>query len=258
MKQRKQSKIIAILALCVSVLGLTLGFAAFSNTLTISSSAVVSPNASDFKIAVYGIPSIGEYDQAAADNYVYRDNIAAPISKYTSTTTSMPILSYGASSKSIDSTTAKNAIISNNGNGTISISDLSVTFAEPDQHIEYYFVLKNEGEYDAYLNIYSQQLPTHTCTPGVGTTASYVEQACNDMAIQTMIGIPNDDGTYKRVAGDILDYVDEKGNLKIEKGGYIYFIVHLAYTDRYNQARADGLFSVNWKDMNITFTSTAQ
>ena len=29
MKQRKQSKIVAILALCVSVLGLTLGFAAF-------------------------------------------------------------------------------------------------------------------------------------------------------------------------------------------------------------------------------------
>ena len=55
MKQNKQSKLVAILALCVSVVGLTLGFAAFSNTLTISSSATVKPDQKDFKIVAYGI-----------------------------------------------------------------------------------------------------------------------------------------------------------------------------------------------------------
>ena len=41
MKRERQAKWVSIIALCISVLGLTLGFAAFSNTLTISSSATV-------------------------------------------------------------------------------------------------------------------------------------------------------------------------------------------------------------------------
>ena len=50
MEKNKGSKIIAIVALVVAVFGLTLGFAAFSNTLTISSSAYVSPSSDNFKI----------------------------------------------------------------------------------------------------------------------------------------------------------------------------------------------------------------
>ena len=43
-----------IVALCVAALCLTLGFAAFSNTLTISSSATVTPEEADFKIVNEG------------------------------------------------------------------------------------------------------------------------------------------------------------------------------------------------------------
>ena len=62
MKRNRQAKIVAILSLCVSVVGLTLGFAAFSNTLTISSSTTVSPDESDFKLVLYGLPG-GNYDE---------------------------------------------------------------------------------------------------------------------------------------------------------------------------------------------------
>ena len=50
MEKSRTSKIIAVVALVVAVLGLSLGFAAFSNTLTISSSATVSPDSGDFDI----------------------------------------------------------------------------------------------------------------------------------------------------------------------------------------------------------------
>lgn len=44
-------KTIALVALVVSVLGLSIGFAAFSSTLTINSSATVTPDKASFKIA---------------------------------------------------------------------------------------------------------------------------------------------------------------------------------------------------------------
>ena len=153
MKNQKQ-KLIAIVALCVSVLGLTLGFAAFSNTLTISSSATVTPESSDFKLVVYGVPNLGEYDQyaAGANSNDYRHNLVLPISKFTSTTTAEPLLRHTEGVDDIPSTAAKKAIITN-GNGSFSISDISLTFSEPGQGADYYFVLRNEGNYDAYLNV---------------------------------------------------------------------------------------------------------
>ena len=48
--ESKNSKVIAIVALIVAVVGLGIGFAAFSSTLTISSSATVTPNADTFKV----------------------------------------------------------------------------------------------------------------------------------------------------------------------------------------------------------------
>ena len=48
MERDRSAKIIAIVALCVAVVGLSIGFAAFSNNLTIKSNATVSPNQNDY------------------------------------------------------------------------------------------------------------------------------------------------------------------------------------------------------------------
>ena len=74
MKRNRQSRIVEILALCASVLGLTLGFAAFSNTLTISSSTTASLDESDFKLVLYGLPE-GNYD---AHGNVFQPQISSP------------------------------------------------------------------------------------------------------------------------------------------------------------------------------------
>ena len=50
MERKDSTRIIAIIAVVVAVIGLSVGFAAFSNTLTIKSSANVTPSATDFDV----------------------------------------------------------------------------------------------------------------------------------------------------------------------------------------------------------------
>ena len=50
MERDRSAKIIAIVALCVAIVGLSIGFAAFSSNLTISSSANVKPDPSSFDV----------------------------------------------------------------------------------------------------------------------------------------------------------------------------------------------------------------
>ena len=74
-----------IAALCISVVGLTLGFAAFSNVLTISSGATVSPDRSDFKLVAYGIEDTSVFDE----NFFAGDFFRYP-NLYTSKSISKP------------------------------------------------------------------------------------------------------------------------------------------------------------------------
>lgn len=54
MERDRKIRMLSIVALVLAITGMSLGFAAFSSTLTISSSATVTPNSDDFKIKVYG------------------------------------------------------------------------------------------------------------------------------------------------------------------------------------------------------------
>ena len=63
MEKERQVKLLSIIALVVAITGMTLGFAAFSTTLNISSSATVTPNSSDFKINVYGFEDYESIEQ---------------------------------------------------------------------------------------------------------------------------------------------------------------------------------------------------
>ena len=252
MRKQQKQKVMAIVALCISVLGLTLGFAAFSNTLTISSSATVTPDSKDFKLVLYGVPSLGEYDQFAAgsDERDYRINLVLPISKFTSTTTAEPVLLKN-NGNDVDKTLAKKAVITNN-NGTVSVSDISITISEPGQGAEYYFLVKNEGHYDAYFNVLNIPTPTKICEAGTGTSQSLVVKACENISLTPYIYI-EEEGKYN--SENLHKFVDERGNLKIPVGGHVIFSVLLHYG---GVDRADGPFSVTWNDLSYTFTTNAQ
>ena len=50
MEHNRKIKILSIVALVLAISAMTLGFAAFSTTLNISSSASVTPNSGDFSV----------------------------------------------------------------------------------------------------------------------------------------------------------------------------------------------------------------
>ena len=54
MEKTRQIKLLSIVLLVIAITGMTLGFAAFSTTLSISSSATVTPNSEDFKVVMLG------------------------------------------------------------------------------------------------------------------------------------------------------------------------------------------------------------
>ena len=229
MRRNRQAKVMAIVALCISVFALTVGFAAFSNTLTISSSATVSPDASDFKLVIYG-----------ADD---ADNIGDIDKTITSLTKSEPF-----------SDPKRDAAVATINNDTLTISNLDVTFKEPGDYIAYYFKIKNEGEYDAYItksdfesiiNISNSKI----CKAVAGTTEQLVQQACDFISVDANL---YDYSTFTSINSASMNSSDDF--VKIPIGSYASLIVEFNYAFS-NAVRADGDFEVDFDDIKLTFST---
>lgn len=99
MEHNRSQKLLMIIALIMGIASLSIGFAAFSTTLNISSSASVSPNSGDFKIR---------------------------FSTSSSSTVVGPVI---ASYKSAGVTATDGVIVNNS---TPTITNISATFSAPD------------------------------------------------------------------------------------------------------------------------------
>ena len=108
MEKNRSSKVIAVVALCVAIVGLTLGFAAFSNTLNIESNATVNPTGETFSVNFSSSASAVETD------------LVIP-------------------TKNPTSLVAGNATINNAGSNP-QITGLTATFTEPGQSATYIFM----------------------------------------------------------------------------------------------------------------------
>lgn len=217
MEKNRSIKVIAIVALCVSVLGLSLGFAAFSNTLVISSSANVNPDPNTFKVV------FSSSDQSLATNKI--DGVA----------------SAGA--------TAGSATITN---GTIpTITDLTAKFTEPGQTVTYTFYAYNSGEYEAFLksisyaNVDGANSP-RVCTAkdGQNVTAGLLSTACEDISLKVNVGSTTVTGTNDNITGHSLGRKD-----------YEPITVTITYANNGNH-RVDGDFSVAFGDVSLMYRST--
>lgn len=226
MKRNRQSRIVAILALCVSVVGLTLGFAAFSNTLTISSSATVSPDKEDFKIV------FSANEDPNVEDYVVE-----------------PILSGGATADPI-------TLI--NGE-TPAIPEINAVLTEPDQSVIYEIYAHNKGQYTAYwkeliISAVGDTGKTIVCTPaeGSGATDSLVQQACSYINMQF----------YDASDNEFADFQNNKFNISLgsmpqEKNTSFKFYIKISYQDVKNNevGRADGLFDVEFGRVQMNYST---
>lgn len=148
-------RVVAIVGLIVGVMGLSLGFAAFSNSLTITSAADVTPGSDTLNIAF--------------------------------STSNSSIVS-GSVTPTATGATAANATIS----GT-TISGLNAHFTAPGQTVTYSFNVYNASAYTAFLNSVafenvSGESSPKVCTAKTGTTQSYVDSACNGISISVQVG----------------------------------------------------------------------
>ena len=152
-KSRKQ-KLLLIIALVISIASLSVGFAAFSVSLNISSQANVSPSSDTFSVKFST-----NKDNLVVEAVVPSDNPYSLI--------------------------ATNGTIDNSTNPTI--KGLSATFTKPGQYVEYTFYARNEGEYTAYLNNINF-MGSKRCRGEAGTTDSLVQSACEAINISASVG----------------------------------------------------------------------
>lgn len=159
MDRDRSTKVIAIVALCVAVFGLSVGFAAFSNDLTIKSEATVKPNASDFDV------NFSSSDTSETDGTVTATSTAG--------------------------VTAQDATINNATAPTI--SGIKVGFTEPGQSAKYSFFAHNAGKYNAFLNNVTFKNAKDAnaniaCVAAEGTNAAMVASACQGISIKVKVG----------------------------------------------------------------------
>ena len=159
MEKNRDSKVIAVIALIVGVLGLSLGFAAFSNTLTIKSSADVTMSSENFDV-----------DFSSISTDVETSNIVPKI---------------------VGDMTADSAVIDNSSNPII--SNLKAHFTYPGQKATYEFYAYNKGAYDAFLkrityNNVDGSNSIRVCTPAEGTTEALAAAACEHILVSVKVG----------------------------------------------------------------------
>lgn len=241
MEKERGGKIIAIVALVIGVVGLTIGFAAFSNTLTISSSAEYNPDNNIFNV-----------DFSSTTGSVVDGNLAPK--------TLTP---------ATDGPSGATATISNASDPTI--TGIKATFTEPGQSVVYEFYTRNAGEIEAFLRsvTFEAASPTagtvsnvvtvgsgfKTCTqltkgtPGNPATVTTMTAACEDINLTLTLGTENMTGGKTRnafttaTAHDLAANAEEKVTLTIS---------YPAGSDR-----ADGDFTVNFGDITFLYSSTA-
>ena len=146
----------------VSILIMTIGYAAFSTGLNILSSAYVNPNSEDFSIVFSS-----ESNRLSLTGVQYEKN-----------------------NNHIDVGTP---VIDNTSTESPTISGLTANFIDPGDSVTYTFYTLNNGEYDAYLTkLIFDKLNDNSikkCTAGDGTSSDLVNKACS--GIEMYVNIEN-------------------------------------------------------------------
>ena len=177
MEKDRSTKVIAIIALLVAVVGLSLGFAAFSQQLTITPKADVKADSSKFKVL---------------------------FSKESSETTSGDVAGV-LTLEDGENATAGNANIQET-----TVTNAEAVFSKDNQTITYTWYVRNDGELDAYLtNVeFTNTQPVCTEKGGSGVTDELMQAACSKVTAKINVHGQEYTSTqavtseYKIAAGD--------------------------------------------------------
>jgi len=223
MERERGSKVIAIIALCVGVVGLSLGFAAFSSNLVIQPSASVAPSDSEFSV-VFANATAGVAEGGAT-------GVTPAITNGETVT-----LSTGEATASV-------------------IRGLSATFTAPGQKVTYTFDAQNAGKYIAYLNSVKYVNATgksafKVCTAGTDTTEALVNGengACGDIELTLSIAGKDYSTTNETVSNHTLAIGAEDT--------VVVTIEYKAAAEGSSNILADGDFTVTFGSIELVYGS---
>ena len=215
MQKSRNSKFIIIVVLMILVIGLSIGFSAFTNIITIKSGADVKPSATSFNV-----------DFSSASGKVENNKITPTLNPTTLTATS--------------------AVIDNTGDPTI--SGLGVTFTEPGQSATYTFYSHNSGEYTSYLKSITFGAAEGTtlskaCTASTGTSQELVNAACNSISLSIKVG---NDAAVTQTIQNITSH-------SLAKNTSEPIIITISYGS--GAQVADGDFVVKFGDITLNYSS---
>ena len=261
MEKKRGNQVMAIAALFIAVIGLSLGFAAFSNTLTIKSSATVTPDATLFDVNL---------SSAAASTI--DGNLAGRISP-TPTAGSYNQTYFTASSATITNETSASA----SGSTNARIEGLKANFTEPGQTVTYLLYARNDGNYVGYLNgvtfssktaannetgakvCYSKSDVDNEVTNEV--TESLLTAACNAITITVRVGGTVSDAATHTINGGTLftetkadKIVDYTTGHSLAIGASEPILVTIAYAAG-DANRVDAPMEVEFGDIILTYGS---
>lgn len=212
----RRNRNLLLFILVGAVLFMSVGFAAFSSQLTISSSAIVKPDASAFRVVF----------SSSGTQYLTNDV---------------------SGSRTGDATAGK-AVIANDGDNP-TIKNLTATFTGPGESVKYEFYVYNSGAYVAYLtdikfnNVDDESLPKLcTAIDATSVTDSLMNSACNDISVTVDIGNNSVTNSTSMISGNSLD-----------KNAFKKVTVTIKYEDNGN--RSDGDFKVEFGDIKFTYST---
>ena len=207
---------LTIAALIIAIVGLSIGFAAFSNTLTISSSASVNPDPTSMNVVFSSSSSSAETNPITPTKNL--DNV--------------------------ENFTATNATIT--GADYRTLNNVIAAFTAPGQNVTYNLYVYNAGSYKAYLN--ELNMGTKTCSivenqehPEQEATESLKDAACNGISITVKI-----DNVTLTSSGSLNNM-----ELDVDTSKPVQIVISYAS----NASFVDGPISVSFGNITFTATS---
>lgn len=217
MNKRMDSKIVIMIVLLIMVIGLSIGYATFSSTLTIKPSATYVSNPNDFKV-----------DFSSSSVSLRTDPIVPVVTP--------------------SNLQAENAYI-DSVLGSKAVSGMSVNFTAPGSKAEYTFYVLNTGKMEAFLkniifkNVFNAS-SNKVCEAMPGTTESLVDAACRDISLKVKVG---NNLETKQTLSNIYSH-------NLLRDSYEKVTVIIEYAN--DGVRADGDFTVNFGEIALDYSST--
>ena len=212
----KNKQGITIAALIIAIVGLSIGFAAFANTLTISSSVSVNPDPTSMNVVFSSSSSSAQTDPITPTKNI----------------------------NDVTNFTATNATIT--GADFRTLNNVSAAFTEPGQSVTYNLYVYNTGSYKAYLNELS--MGEKVCSivenqehPEQEATESLKNAACNGISISVSI-----DNVTLTSSGSLNNM-----ELNVDSSKPVQIVISYASGSAY----VDGPISVSFGNITFTATS---